>query len=89
MPLNAIVVVEPLLAFEVMTMLAATAPALAGLNVTLIAQTALGASVAGHPLLYPNEADPVPVLVTPEISRFAVPLLVTKTDRTALVVLMA
>jgi hypothetical protein len=86
LPLNAIVVVVPLLAFELMTMLADAAPALVGLKVTLIEQPAAGASVPGQPLEYPNEPAPVPVFVTLEIDRVAVPLLVTDNDRAALLV---
>ena len=69
--------------------LADFSPVLAGVNVTLIVQLAFGASEIVQVFVRENWVLSLPVTDTPLTTRFAVPVLVTVTACTPLVVLIS
>src|SRR5512139_1096426 len=76
-PLSASARFGELLAFEAIATFATAVPLACGVNVTLTAQVAPGASVVTQFVVRAKDAAAVPASVTDEIVRFARPLLLT------------
>jgi len=67
----------PPLALSVMVTAAVSAPAVDGVKITLMVQTALAATVPGQPFVTAKSAALAPVAATDEIVRLAVPVFFT------------